>query len=388
MLHDSNGAAGNHKHFHERSMFMLKRFVRRHGWKWRTAMLVLLAAALVGKLANAKTFVYVSMAPEQKIQIFSLNPSDGALTAVEQVAVDGAPGSLAVDPQRKFLFASHRSSNSLASYSIDPATGKLTRLSTVSLPAGENAAFVRTDQTGRWLLSASYAAGKVVVHSLDANGSIGKSPVQTVETTKTAHCIALDHGNRFVCVPHVAPNAVYQFLFDKETGKLTHAGKAPGGAEKAGPRHLAFHPTENIAFTSDESGSSITAYHYEPASGLKPFQTLSTLPADFTKQNSTAEVKVHPNGKFVWVSNRGHDSLACFAIGDGGKLTAAGHTSTEKTPRSFDIDPSGQFAFGAGEGSGKLAVFKIDGQTGAMTRLDTIDIGKSLTWVLAVKVGG
>ena len=94
-------------------------------------------------------------------------------------------------------------------------------------------------------------------------------------------------------------------------------------------------------------GNSITAYRLDPASGLKPVQTLSTLPADFKDKNSTAEVKVHPNGKFVWVSNRGHESLAGFAIDSAGKLTALGHTPTEKTPRSFDIDPDGQFVFGA-----------------------------------------
>ena len=112
--------------------------------------------------------------------------------------------------------------------------------------------------------------------------------------------------------------------------------------------------------------------------------TLSTLPADFQGNNSTAEVKVHPNGKFVWVSNRGHDSLAGFRIGDEGRLTAIGQTPTEKTPRSFDIDPSGRYAFGAGEGSGKLAVFAIDAASGELKRLHTYDVGQSLSWVMAV----
>ena len=168
---------------------------------------------------------------------------------------------------------------------------------------------------------------------------------------------------------------------------LTDAGKAPGGAEKAGPRHLAFHPTQNIAFTSNEQGNSITAYRYDPAAGLTPLQTLSTLPGDFQGQNTTADVKVHPSGKFIWVSNRGHDSLACFAIDSSGRLSPRGHTPTEKTPRSFDIDPSGRFAFGAGEGSGKLAAFQIEADSGKLTRMHTYDIGRSLTWVMAVELG-
>jgi 6-phosphogluconolactonase len=340
-----------------------------------------------GVTMRADPFVYVSMAPEQKIQIYRLDPKDGKLTPVDLVAVEGAPGALGVDPKKQFLFASLRTTNSLASYRIDPATGKLKPLSTAALPKGENAAFVGTDRTGRWLLSASYAAGKVVVHELK-DGAIRTPAVQTVETTKTAHCTATDPGNRFVFVPHVAPNAVFQFRLDAATGKLTEAGKAAGGAEKAGPRHLAFHPTQDVAFTSDEQGSSITAYRFDPAAGLKPVQTLSTLPADFKDKNTTAEVKVHPSGKFVWVSNRGHDSLAGFAVDQSGKLTALGQTPTEKTPRSFDVTPDGKYVLGAGEGSGKLAVFGVDLGSGKLTRLHTYDVGKSLTWVLAVEPGG
>jgi 6-phosphogluconolactonase (cycloisomerase 2 family) len=336
--------------------------------------------------AAATTYLYVSMAPEQKIQIYRLDLAKGVLTPVDTLSVEGTPGSLAVDRQKKFLFASLRTTSTLGSYRIDPASGKLSHLSTAALPAGENAAFVNTDRTGRWLLSASYAAGKVVVHGLNDDGTIQSPAVQTVVTAQTAHCIGIDRPNKFVFVPHVTPNAVYQFHLDASTGLLTDAGKAPGGADKAGPRHLAFHPTENIAFTSNEQGSSITAYRYDPASGLTPYQTLSTLPADFQGQNTTADVKVHPSGKFVWVSNRGHDSLACFAIDDGGQLSARGHTPTEKTPRSFEIEPSGRYAFGAGEGSGKLAAFQIDQASGRLTRVHTYDVGRSLTWVMAIKL--
>lgn len=335
---------------------------------------------------TANTYVYVSMAPEQKIQVYRLNAADGSLAAVETLPVEGTPGALAVDPRKRFLFASHRNTSTLASYQIDPATGKLRRLSTAQLPMGQNAANLSTDRTGRWLLSASYAGGTVVVHPLSEDGMIQTPAVQTITTAPTAHCIAIDRENRFVFVPHVAPNAVFQFRLDAAKGQLSDAGKAPGGMDKAGPRHLAFHPTKNIAFTSDEQGSSITSYAYDPAIGLKPQQTLSTLPAGFTGQNTTADVKVHPSGKFVWVSNRGHDSLAGFAVDGSGQLSPLGHTPTEKTPRSFEIDPSGRIALGAGEGSGKLAVFQIDPDTGQLTRLRTLDVGQSLTWVLAVKL--
>ena len=334
----------------------------------------------------ADTFVYVSMAPEQKIQVYRLGPRDGKLTSVQVVAVKGSPGSLGVDPRRKYLFASLRTTSSLASFRIDPVKGTLEPLGTVALPKGENAVFVGTDRTGRWLLSASYAAGKVVVHRLH-DGKIQTPAVQTVKTAKTAHAIGTDPGNRFVFVPHVSPNAIYQFRLDATTGKLTEAGKAPGGTRKAGPRHLAFHPSLPMAFSSDEQGSSITAYRFDADTGLKPVQTLSTLPADFKGENSTAEVKVHPRGQLVWVSNRGHDSLAGFRIDDRGHLTALGQTPTEKTPRSFDLEPAGRHVFAAGEGSGKLAVFAADPATGKLSPLHTYRVGKSLSWVLAVRLG-
>lgn len=332
---------------------------------------------------HAETYLYVSMFPEQKIQVFRLDSQSGALSPVETVAVNGSPGCLNVDPQKKFLFASLRTDGTLASFAVDAKSGKLKHLSTAPLGKDANAAFVGTDRSGKWLISASYMAGKVVVHKLN-DGTIQTPAVQTVETTKTAHANVFDPSNKFVFVPHVAPNAVYQFAFDAKTGKLTDAGKAPGGKDKAGPRHLAFHPTLSMAFVSDESGSSITAYRFE--GGLKPVQTLSTLPDGFKGSNTTAEVKVHPNGKFVWVSNRGHDSLAGFAIDAKGGLKALGQTPTEKTPRSFEIDPDGQFVFGAGEGSGKLAVYRLDQNTGALTRIQTYDVGKALSWVMAVKL--
>jgi 6-phosphogluconolactonase len=338
---------------------------------------------------QADTFVYVSMAPEQKIQIYRLDPKEGTLTAVDTLAVDGSPGALGVDPQKKFLFASLRNNSTLSSFAIDPVTGKLKHLSTAALPAGENAAFVGTDRTGRWLISASYAAGKVVVHKLGSDGKIETPAVQTVTTAKTAHSFVTDPENRWVFVPHVAPNAIYQFKLDAASGKLTEAGKAPGGTDKAGPRHLAWHPTMKLVFSSDEQGSSITVYRFDAETGLKPVETLPTLPPDFKGMNTTAEVKVHPSGKYVWVSNRGHDSLAGFHIDEkSGKLSALEQTPTEKTPRSFDIDPDGRFVFGAGEGSGKLAIFRVDQSTGALTRVHTYDVGKSLTWVMAVKVAG
>ncbi len=354
----------------------------------RTLLFAVLLMNMLATRAAAHTYVYVSLAPEKAINIYRLNGNDGSLETVDKMSVDGSPGSTFVGASKKLLFASLRTTSKLASFQIEPSTGKLHLVSEVSLPKGENAAFVATDPTERWLLSASYMAGKVVVHRVETGGKIASPAEMTVATAKTAHAVEFDPSASMVFIPHVEPNAIYQFRFRSQQALLVEAGKAEGGSPNAGPRHLRFHPTHPFAYSSDETGNSITAYGFALGKGLTPVQTVSTLPADFKGKNTTAEVRVHPNGKFAWVSNRGHDSLAGFAIDTkSGKAKFLGTTPTEKTPRSFTIDPSGRFLLSAGEGSGKLAIYRIDQDTGALHRAHTLAIGKSLTWVTAVEIG-
>lgn len=334
-----------------------------------------------------RVVVYVSAVSEQKITRFELDETREQLLDPVAFDVAGAPGALAPHPTRRFLYASLRSNSSLAAYQIDPRNGHLSRVNEAALGAGENAAHLAVDATGRWLVSASYAAGKVVVHELQDDGAIRSPARQTLSTAKTAHFVGFSPDQKFVFVPHVAPNAIHQFRFDAKTGEMTPAGEAAGGAPGAGPRHLAFHPSGKWAFSSDESGSSVTVYRYDPERGLVPIQTSSTLPANYQQKNSTAEVKVHPSGRFAWVSNRGHDSLAGFSFdATSERVTPLGQTPTEATPRSFDLAPSGRFAFGAGEGSGKLAFFRLDPDTGKLSRRATYEVGRSLTWVLALEI--
>ena len=352
----------------------------------RSAILAMMTASLFISPVDAATVLYVSCAAEQEIAVLKLD-DDGSLAEVQRVQVDGAPGSLNVDPLRRFLFASLRTSSSIGSFEIEAATGKLRPLGRTKLQDGANAAYVAVDRSGRWLLSASYLGGRVVVHALDADGRIAAEPTQTVETAKTAHCVTFSPSNRTAYVPHVAPNALFQFRFDAASGKLEDVGRAAGGREGAGPRHIAFHPSGRFAFTSDESGSSITSYTVDADEKLVPRETLSTLPDGFAGKNTTAEVKVHPSGRFVWVSNRGHDSLAGFRFdAESGRLTALGQTPTEKTPRSFTLDPAGRFAFGAGEGSGVLQTYHVDEATGTLAPLRKYPLGKSLTWAAAVEL--
>lgn len=211
-----------------------------------------------------------------------------------------------------------------------------------------------------------------------------------------AHAIETDASNRFILVPHIAPggaldgpNAIFQFHFDANTGRLrpnNPATVSPPGPD--GPRHICFHPTLNVVYSSNEQGCGVTAYHFDPAGGtLRPFQTVSTLPSDFTGRNTCSQIRITPNGRFLYAPNRGHNSIAGFAIDAGtGQLTAIGHTPTEPVPRAFNLDPQGRFLFSSGLESGRLASYRIGAETGQLEPLEIYDIGRQPMWVLCVEL--
>jgi 6-phosphogluconolactonase len=257
-----------------------------------------------------------------------------------------------------------------------------------TVAAGADPAYLATDHSGRFLLTAYYQAGKVTVHAVGKEGTLSDAALQTVTTAEKAHAVVPDASNRFVFVPHTGPNAIFQFTFDPDTGKLTATTPArletPAGT---GPRHLVFHPSKAVAYADNEQGGSVTAYALDTKAGmLSPLQTISTLPQDFRAANACPEIKIHSSGKFLYASNRGHDSIAYFTLDDDGRLRALGQTPTEKTPRSFDLDPAGSFLFAAGEGSGKVASYRIDAKTGELNRLETYEVGKAPWWVMVVEL--
>jgi 6-phosphogluconolactonase len=350
----------------------------------------LLALWLLANPVPAATYVYVALSDAHQIAIYKMDAKTGALEYAESVKMDGQPGALATDPQQKYLFAALWSNKKILSHQINPdGTLKLidTRATDVS------PVYLSTDRAGKFLLSAAYSEGKVLVHAIGKDGTLHGSPAAVgnaalveITTAKMAHAIVPDPSDKFVFVPHTGPNVIFQFLFDAKTGKLMPNAvpkvQAPPDAQ---PRHLCFHPKKNIAYTSNEKGGSVTAYQFDPDKGqLTPLQTLSTLPKDFKGNNTCADIHMTPSGHFLYVSNRGHDSLAGFAVDqETGKLTALGQTATEKMPWSFAIDPSGQFLYAAGRDSGKVAAYRID-KTGGLKRFATYDVGKGPAWVQIV----
>jgi 6-phosphogluconolactonase len=351
----------------------------------RSILSLLLSA---GSALAGQVILYVSESGEQRVAVWTLDASTGDLTRAGEAALPGAPGSLAVSPDRRHLYASVRSARQFASLAIDPATGALSDLSLAD--SGFNAAYVYADKTGRWLLSASYSEGFVGVSAI-TDGKISGPPVATLETGRKAHCIQTDPANRFAFVPHVGElNKVEQLRFDAQTGALTpnDPPHLPGG-EGEGPRHMQFHPNGKWVYFVNEQGKSVTLCDYDSARGiLAARQTVPTVPPDWElSRGSCADIHVSADGRFVYASNRGHDSLAMFSIDPAdGTLTSLGQEPTEKTPRSFCLAAGDKFVISAGEGSHALIVYRRDSATGLLTPLKTYECGKGPAWITSIEL--
>lgn len=339
--------------------------------------------------ARAETVVYVSEGGHNRIAVFSLDEESAALSRKGDVLLEGAPGSLAVSADGRHLYAAVRSEKKFATLSIDPATGLLAVVSTV--PAAGNPAYVHPDSTGRWLLAAYYGEGLVSVSPINEEGVVADEPVSVLDIGPKAHCIRIDPSNRFAFSPHPMDlNCVDQFRFDATTGELSlNDPPTMPGEEGAGPRHLKFHPNGKWVYLVNEQGKSVTFCHYDAEKGtLSRRQTLSTHPKDwYANTGSCAEIKISGDGRFVYASNRGHESIASFTIDpESGELRELERVATEKIPRSFDIMPGGRFLVAAGQGEGRLALYRRDPDKGTLTRVQTLDCGKSPAWVTGVRL--
>ena len=335
--------------------------------------------------AWAKSWLFVSLLREKQIVTFERDVDTGELTRRGTTNCSAEPAFQSVSRDSKTLFVSYRSTGELASFRINANDGSLTPISVVD--GGEDPAYLLSDRDGRFLLSAYYLANKVVVHRLGKDGSISKKPLQTIPTADKAHGFVLDSKNRIAFVPHTGANRIYQFHFDANSGRLS-ASSPPFFSTPVHehPRHIMMHPSDRWAYTSNEAGDSIGVYAVNQKKGtLKSIQTVSSIPDDFDgAKNATARCEISPDGRFVYVANRGHDSIACYSIDQKtGRVTSLGQVPTEKTPRSITIEPKGRFLYGAGQGSGKIAAFRIQ-PDGTLKRFATYESGSVSWWALAV----
>ena len=347
------------------------------------AGLLLIAFVLSGELRadDARCAVYVSAAKDRTLYAYALDGNTGKLSEQDKISLSGSPGPQCLHPNGETLYVSVRSSKTVAAFRLDRATGRL-KLRKES-PLGNNATYIATDKTGRWLLTASYSDGRVASHALEKDGSVGEL-ITMIETERCAHAILPDAANRYVLVPHTCPNSVYQFRFDATSGRLSANDPAQvSPAAGLEPRHLAFHPRLDVIYFDDEKGSSVTAYRYDSDKGtVEPFQTTSTLPTDYTGKNTCADIEISRDARFVYASNRGHDSIAAFSVSSTtGALKALGQFPTGKTPRSFNLSPDNRWLVAAGQSSNDLTTYRRDAQTGRLERLKSYPTGRSPAWV-------
>lgn len=344
-------------------------------------MFALLSA--MGVEAAGGQWLYVSLLEQKQIVCFERDQSSGLLTRVGETTCPAEPAFLNSSADGSTLFVSLRSTGEIASFGIDSTTGSLKPLSVVA--GGADPAYLLPDRTGRFLATAYYAANKVTIHRVAPNGTLSPTAIQSVSTAERAHGVAVTSDNKWMLVPHTGANRIYSFGFDDQTGTLS-AADPPFLAtpESHEPRHIALHHSDRWAYTSDEKGDSISMYSLNSGK-LTREQTLSTIPQDFDgARNSTARCVITPDSQFVYVANRGHDSLAGFSIDQStGRLTSLGQTLTEKTPRSFAIDSSGHFLYAAGQGSGRIAAYRIQ-PNGQLTEIGNYESGPVSWAVVAV----
>lgn len=347
--------------------------------------------------------VYVCLQDDHKIVALSLDANSGHLTPQAEVAVPGGPSALAIHPARHVLYVGHRLTPGISSFRIDQNTGGLTLQGTITPEHAPT--FLAPDRTGRYLLSAYYQGGHAAVHPLGSDGAVGATPIDWLPTATGAHAIQTDPSNQFAFVPHIArfndnvleplkesvgPNMILQFKFDAQSGHLTPSTPFRiEPAERLGPRHLCFHPSLNVVYFSNEQGCSVSAYRLDTATGtLSALQTITTLPAGYTDRNTCSQIHITSSGKFLYVPNRGHNSLAAFAVdAASGRLTPIGHVATEVVPSACALDPEDHFAFAAGSASGRLAAYRIHHETGTLTPLETYAVGQRPMGILVARLG-
>jgi 6-phosphogluconolactonase len=315
------------------------------------------------------------------IQVFGMRDGGGLLGPISVIATGAGVSYIAGHPNATVVYVTYSHADRLTAFTIDRAAGCLRPLNDVATgsalgPPGSGACYATVDATGRFLLIASYRGHTVTVWRIDADGRIG-GLVQSVTAGKCAHCVRLDRSNRFAFVPFLGSDFVAQYRFDQRTGML--APNEPSfvtTAAGAGPRHVDVHPAGPWLFLVTELDSSLYRFDIDPDRGtLRERQRLPTLPAGYEGRRWSADVHVAPSGRFVYVSNRAHDSIVLFSVAADGTMAAIDHQGTlGHTPRNFALDRRGEVLLVANQESDTVVVFAIDERTGALHPLQTVPV--------------
>jgi len=362
-------------------------------------------------ISAAATFVYVSDADDATIDAYLLNMKTGALTSIGKVEAGKTVMPMAVSPNKKFLYAVVRSQPvRVISYAIDGKTGALAQKATAPLP--DSMPYVSTDRSGRFLFTASYGGDKIAVSPIGADGLVTAEAIQVLPTGRNAHSILADRTNRFVYSANLGANQVLQFAFDAKTGKLTPLDPTAVKPEPGhGPRHLAFSRDNKFLYVLNELSGHVTQYAIDsntgtlklvdsvpsvpPELGMKwgqPQAPIGAAPAAAPKPDDkppiwAADLRLTPNGKFLYTTERNTDKIALFTVAPRtGKLTYVTNFATEWQPRGINIDPSGRYLVASGEKSDRLSVYRINQANGKLDEPTRYPVGKGANWIEIVEV--
>jgi len=318
------------------------------------------------------------------IYVYRMDASSGVLTFDRVVKGIINPSFLEIHPERHFVYAVNEVQNyhgavdgGVSAFSIENDN---VRLLNDQLSQGSDPCYISVEQAGRFALVANYTSGSVAMFPIQADGQLapasdviqhsGSSVHPERQTGPHAHCILPDPTNRFAVVVDLGLDKLIIYQMDLVNGKL-HKHTEVVVSPSAGPRHLIFHPNGQYAYLVNELNSTLISYHYDSQDGtFEELQTVPTLPREFKGENLGADIHISPNGKYLYSSNRGHDSIVCFSIDENtGKLIYRNHTSTEgRGPRNFAIDRSGTFMLVANQKTNNIITFKINSENGQLHR--------------------
>jgi len=367
------------------------RLLRSSAFLYSLAFFIPLSAS-AAEPQNDKYLLYVGTytqdgSTSKGIYAFRYDAATQEVTSLGLAAETTNPSWVALHPNGRFLYAVNEvqnyngpNSGGVSAFSVDRATGKLTFLNEVA-SRGADPCYITVDQSGKYILVANYTGGSIAAFPISADGKLGKASAFVQHTghglnpkrqeAPHAHSIDLSPDEHFAFVDDLSLDELLVYKFDKSKGSLKPNNppfaKLDAGA---GPRHFALHPSGKFAYVVSEMACTVTAFSVDLKAGvLHRSQSISTLPDDFKGENDDAEIVVHPSGKFLYASNRGHDSITVFAIDAAkGTLTVVEHASTKgKTPRNFAIDPTGTLLFAENQQSNNIVIFRIDEKNGKLT---------------------
>ena len=358
---------------------------------------------------NRLLFIGTYTKPEDHVQghaegiyVYRFDEQTGGIEYLSTASDIVNPSYLTVHPFKPLLYAvseindfQGRETGAVVSYNIDPESGRLNMLNAVE-SRGTMPCHVSVDKDGRYAFAANYISGSIASFKIEHDGSLseavcsvqrkGKSVNPERQEGPHTHAVVPDPSNRYILVPDLGTDELAVFAFNREDGSLVQGQRSVRIDPGSGPRHIAFHTSNRFLYLLSELASTITAMKFDEKScTFSSFQTVSALPEGFSGFSAGAAVRVHPSGKFLYASNRGHDSVSWFVIdGNTGELTPAGWESTRgRTPRDFTISPDGRFLLAANQDSDSVVTFRVDERTGSLEYLRSTEIASPVCLYLS-----